>query len=75
MKDDSKLITRILDNERFKEEALKVNSFLIAQIDDCKSYSLSPLECRQLGVERGGLISSIIAHYVALQEKRKDELL
>lgn len=63
-------INEVVDAIKQVEELKKVNTILRNKRNDiCREDQvLSHLECRELGIERSGLISCILASYKTLSE-------
>lgn len=70
-------IERITSNEAIVTKLEMLNSFLQSELNECIDYSLDNKDCIKYGIERGGLISSVLAKIIEKfnisQEENKDK--
>jgi hypothetical protein len=59
-----KELKRIVKNESTVTKLEMLDSHLNYELNSCLNYSLSETECLKYGIERGGVISSVIAKFI-----------
>lgn len=66
-KETIKTIERITRNEAIVTKLQMLNSHLQSELNECKDYSLSSQDCQKFGLDRCGLIASVLAKIIEVK--------
>ena len=68
MKIDSDL-KRIIENENIRCKLEALNTSLNNELDSCKDFHLSRLDCRKYGVTIESLLSVVLSKFIEVKKK------
>ena len=64
-------IERIARNEAIVTKLEMINCHLQSELNECIDYTLDNKDCRKYGLDRGGLIASVLAKMIEVKYRTK----
>jgi hypothetical protein len=64
-------IERITRNETIVTKLEMLNCILQNELNECIDYTLENKDCRKYGLDRGGLIASVLAKMIEVKHRTK----
>jgi hypothetical protein len=64
-------IERIARNETIVTKLEMLNCILQNELNECIGYTLENKDCRKYGLDRGGLIASVLAKMIEVKHRTK----
>lgn len=64
-------IERIARNEAIVTKLEMLNSHLQSELNECIDYTLDNKDCRKYGLDRGGLIASVLSKMIEVKYRSK----